>query len=143
MQEERFHIDRAAAENFAFCSQRIRADPRAADRNFSQAAEIRVKLLWTDHGRFVLQRPVPMPVSLQCEFQLRVPVCAWCQPKSRGVELGAGLGAISHGICPRHLKKLRLELQQRKEAGQAVHPAAAHSARRKAVSNHPELKYHF
>ncbi len=42
----------------------------------------------------------------QIEFPLSVSVCAWCRPG----ELGASLGAVSHGICLKHLRKLRLEL---------------------------------
>jgi hypothetical protein len=42
----------------------------------------------------------------QIEFPLRVAVCAWCEPVRRG----AGLGEISHGICPRHLRKLERQL---------------------------------
>jgi len=38
----------------------------------------------------------------QAEFPIAVAVCAWCEP----VERGSGLGAISHGICPRHLRKM-------------------------------------
>jgi hypothetical protein len=41
----------------------------------------------------------------QIEFPLTVAVCAWCKPKERG----ATVGALSHGICMRHLKKLKLE----------------------------------
>lgn len=41
----------------------------------------------------------------QIEFPLAVAVCAWCKPK----EPGAGADALSHGICLRHLKKLKLE----------------------------------
>jgi hypothetical protein len=48
-----------------------------------------------------------MPAE-QIEFPLRVAVCAWCRPKERGDTLGA----ISHGICPRHLRKLRLQLDK-------------------------------
>jgi hypothetical protein len=44
----------------------------------------------------------------QIEFPLAVAVCAWCRPR----ELGAGLRALSHGICPRHLRKMKLELQR-------------------------------
>ena len=47
-------------------------------------------------------------MARQIEFPLVVAVCAWCRPG----ELGAGLGALSHGICPRHLRKMKLELQQ-------------------------------
>lgn len=45
----------------------------------------------------------------QIELPLRVPVCAWCRPP----ELGRGFGAISHGICPRHLRQLLLEIRGR------------------------------
>ena len=47
-------------------------------------------------------------ISQQIEFPLGVAVCAWCRPR----ELGAGLGALSHGICPRHLRKMKLDLQR-------------------------------
>ncbi|HZR18850.1 MAG TPA: hypothetical protein VFE51_16300 [Verrucomicrobiae bacterium] len=43
----------------------------------------------------------------QTEFSLSVAVCAWCKPRERG----GALGAISHGICLRHLRKLKLEVQ--------------------------------
>jgi hypothetical protein len=38
----------------------------------------------------------------QTEFLLDVVVCAWCKPGSRGV----GSTVLSHGICPRHLRKM-------------------------------------
>lgn len=41
----------------------------------------------------------------QIEFPLAVSVCAWCKPRERGVESGS----VSHGICLRHLKKLKLD----------------------------------
>jgi hypothetical protein len=41
----------------------------------------------------------------QTEFSLAVAICAWCKPNERG----SGLGAISHGICLRHLRKLKLQ----------------------------------
>lgn len=44
--------------------------------------------------------------ACQAEFPMRVAICAWCKPKERG----EALGAISHGICLRHLKKVRLDL---------------------------------
>jgi hypothetical protein len=47
--------------------------------------------------------------ALQIEFPLAVAVCAWCRPN----ELGAAVGEVSHGICLRHLRKLRLDLQKR------------------------------
>ncbi len=43
----------------------------------------------------------------QIEFPMSVAVCAWCRPH----ELGASLGALSHGICPRHLRMMKLKLQ--------------------------------
>lgn len=82
-----------------------------------------------------------MNVTQQSELPLRVAVCAWCKPKHHGVELGAGLGAISHGICPRHLKQIRLELQKQKEALRLGHRTAPPARRRKATLNHPELNY--
>jgi hypothetical protein len=44
-------------------------------------------------------------LATQTEFPLQVAVCAWCKPKERN----AVLGALTHGICLRHLKKLKLE----------------------------------
>jgi hypothetical protein len=41
----------------------------------------------------------------QIEFPLAVAVCAWCKPDKGG----AVMGSLSHGICLRHLKKLKLE----------------------------------
>jgi hypothetical protein len=46
-------------------------------------------------------------MAYQVEFPLSVAVCAWCAPKERG----HGLGSISHGICMRHLRNLKLEMQ--------------------------------
>ncbi|HWH71649.1 MAG TPA: hypothetical protein VNT26_19910 [Candidatus Sulfotelmatobacter sp.] len=46
-------------------------------------------------------------IARQIEFPLVVPVCAWCRPG----ELG-NLGSVSHGICPRHLRALELQLAQ-------------------------------
>ena len=46
-------------------------------------------------------------IGAQTEFSLRVAVCAWCKPHERG----SGLGAISHGICLRHLRHLKLQMQ--------------------------------
>ena len=47
-------------------------------------------------------------IARQIEMPLAVAVCAWCRPR----ELGAGPGALSHGICPRHLRKMKLKLQR-------------------------------
>jgi hypothetical protein len=41
----------------------------------------------------------------QTEFSMRVAVCAWCKPVP-----GAGISVWSHGICPRHLRKMRLKM---------------------------------
>jgi hypothetical protein len=68
--------------------------------------------------------------SQQIEFPLAVAVCAWCRPG----ELGAGLGALSHGICPRHLRKMKLNLQ-RTAAG-----APKRASRRGRVRNRPDAE---
>jgi hypothetical protein len=41
----------------------------------------------------------------QIDFPLSVAVCAWCRPQ----DLTAGLGILSHGICLKHLRKLKLQ----------------------------------
>jgi hypothetical protein len=46
-------------------------------------------------------------LARQIEFPLAVAVCAWCEPFERG----AGLGAVSHGICPRHLRKIEHQVK--------------------------------
>ncbi len=46
-------------------------------------------------------------IARQTEFPLSVVVCAWCQPRQHG----DALGAISHGICPRHFRKLEREIK--------------------------------
>ena len=43
-------------------------------------------------------------ITLQTEFPLTVAVCAWCKPQSRGES-----GTQSHGICLKHLRKLKLQ----------------------------------
>jgi len=45
-------------------------------------------------------------VACQTEFALAVPVCAWCKPR----DSGAAPALLSHGICPRHLRKIKLDL---------------------------------
>lgn len=40
----------------------------------------------------------------QIEFPLRVAVCAWCEPQLPG----GGVVVVSHGICRRHLRKMKL-----------------------------------
>ena len=44
--------------------------------------------------------------SHQTEFILPVPVCAWCKPHD-----GSDNEALTHGICPRHLREIVREMQ--------------------------------
>ena len=44
----------------------------------------------------------------QIEFPLPVAVCAWCKPKARHPVTGP----VTHGICLRHLRKLKLEARK-------------------------------
>ena len=46
-------------------------------------------------------------LARQIEFPMAVAVCAWCEPRERG----SGLGAVSHGICPRHLRKIEHQVK--------------------------------
>ena len=87
--------------------------------------------------------PGLMTAPLQSEFPLWVAVCAWCKPKNPGGFLRNSLGSTSHGICPRHLKKLRQELQKKKDGGHSSPATATHSRRRRAVFDHPQLNYQF
>jgi hypothetical protein len=48
------------------------------------------------------------PVASQTEFLMAVPVCAWCEPR----QPGATQVAVTHGICPRHFRQLKLETQK-------------------------------
>ena len=82
-----------------------------------------------------------MSALWQSEFPLRVAVCAWCKPKNRGAGPDNSPGPVSHGICPRHFKKLKLELQSKKNGGHAAPATARRSRPRKAVFNHPQLNY--
>jgi hypothetical protein len=43
----------------------------------------------------------------QLDLSLRVSICAWCEPPPPAGEIGV----LSHGICPRHYRKLILETQ--------------------------------
>ena len=49
----------------------------------------------------------------QIEFPLDVAVCAWCKPVTPDT---SGIAALSHGICPRHLRKMRLTLLKQARA---------------------------
>jgi len=46
-------------------------------------------------------------IANQLDLSLPVAICAWCKPKERG----NGVGHLSHGICPSHLRKIKMELQ--------------------------------
>ena len=65
----------------------------------------------------------------QSVLPLRVAVCAWCKPR----ELGAGLGALSHGICPRHLREMKATLQT-SLSGTAVEPVRPRARRSRELS---------
>jgi hypothetical protein len=72
-------------------------------------------------------------MAQQIEFPLMMTVCAWCRPR----ELGAGLGALSHGICPRHLRKIKLELKR------TARIAPKRSPRRRQIMNRPGAEVMF
>lgn len=44
-------------------------------------------------------------IAAQIEFPLAVAVCAWCKPQDPEVRPGT----LSHGICLKHLRKLKLQ----------------------------------
>jgi hypothetical protein len=52
-----------------------------------------------------------MADALQIEFPLAVAVCAWCRPVKRRDGSALDSQGISHGICPRHFRKLERELK--------------------------------
>ena len=57
----------------------------------------------------------------QTEFFLRVAVCAWCKPGE------GGEAAVTHGICPRHLREMTREIQ--KQSLRGVRPVSASAGR--------------
>ena len=59
------------------------------------------------HKEYVVTSVISHMTASQTEFSLSVAICAWFKPNERG----SGLGAISHGICLRHLRKLKLQTQ--------------------------------
>ena len=78
----------------------------------------------------------------QPEFALRVAVCAWCKPR----ELGATVGALSHGICPRHFREMKLKLQNSSRGGEVlpVRPQARRSRRlSKSLQDLAQLNFPF
>ena len=78
----------------------------------------------------------------QTELPLRVAVCAWCEPR----ELGATLGALSHGICPRHFRELKVGLQSSHpgRAGEAVGPRPRRSRKlNRSIGDIAQLRFPF
>ena len=63
----------------------------------------------------------------QPELPLRVTVCAWCKPR----DVGTAVAALSHGICPRHFREMKLAMQtgRRDGEGVSVRPKAGRSRR--------------
>ena len=74
-------------------------------------------------------KPGAESAARQAVLPLRVAVCAWCQPR----ELGAGLGALSHGICPRHFRELKTKLQNSR-SGREDKPAGLRTRRSRKLS---------
>lgn len=62
----------------------------------------------------------------QFQFPMPVAVCAWCEPQARS---NSSL-VLSHGICLRHLKKVKLEQRleafrkQKRSGRKPAYPAA-------------------
>ena len=87
-------------------------------------------------------KPGAESAAHQSVLPLRVAVCAWCKPR----ELGAGLGALSHGICPRHFREMKIKLQNRL-AGSEEAPVGSRtrrSRRRKsAIEEIAQLRFPF
>ena len=78
----------------------------------------------------------------QTEFPLRVAVCAWCKPRDRG----ATLGALSHGICPRHFREIKIQLQisrSGRDAQPAGLQARASRKRDRAIRENAQLRFPF
>jgi hypothetical protein len=81
-------------------------------------------------------------VVRQTEFPLRVSVCAWCKPRDRG----ASIGAMSHGICPRHFREMRIELQISRSGGDAalgVHRSHKSRERGRSAVDARQLRFPF
>jgi hypothetical protein len=81
-------------------------------------------------------------VADQTELPLRVAVCAWCKPR----ELGATLGALSHGICPRHFREMKVGLQSNlpSRAGEPLNLRARRSRKRsRSIDEIAQLRFPF
>ncbi|HWV99875.1 MAG TPA: hypothetical protein VNZ64_09310 [Candidatus Acidoferrum sp.] len=68
-------------------------DKRLADYDWP----VSIQNLW--------RREAHRMIAAQIEFPLVVAVCAWCKPQNRA----ASIGTLSHGICLKHLRKLKLQ----------------------------------
>ena len=55
----------------------------------------------------------------QIEFSLSIPICAWCKPGVAGSAV-----IVSHGICLRHLKQMRLKLEKRRRKAAEISASA-------------------
>lgn len=87
-------------------------------------------------------KPGAESAAHQSVLPLRVAVCAWCKPR----ELGAGLGALSHGICPRHLREMKVKLQNSRPGREAepVGPQARRSRKRSnSIEEIAQLRFPF
>jgi hypothetical protein len=64
-------------------------------------------------------------IAAQIEFPLKVAVCAWCKPQDQGTTMGT----LSHGICLKHLRKLKLQARgfgpRRRSRNQSENSSAA------------------
>ena len=80
--------------------------------------------------------------SRQSVFPLRVAVCAWCKPR----ELGAGVGALSHGICPRHFREMKIKLEGRlpgREGAPVGQRTRRPRGRRRSIEDIAQLRFPF
>ena len=61
------------------------------------------------------QREADQMIAAQIEFPLTVAICAWCKPQDEAT----AAGTLSHGICLKHLRKLKLQAR----GGRAKRPS--------------------
>ena len=73
------------------------------------------KTPWNRETLFRFQVPIE-----QIEFPMAVTVCAWCKPREAARSL-----VVTHGICPRHLRKLEHDMHKppRRRARKGQTPA--------------------
>jgi hypothetical protein len=78
----------------------------------------------------------------QSVLAFRVLVCAWCKPRERG----AGLGDLSHGICPRHFREMKMKLQNSLPGpeGERISPRARRSRElSRSIAEIAQLRFPF